>query len=282
MIENTCRLQGLSRWTPENHLAGLIVEENSLLIDRRYFDCCDARGQRVISQPNLDSPLGYVAFCELTRRIFWLSELAKAAEVRFDAHGMGAASLKSIETLRADNSDQFTHSDKGRLLNLSQDVHVEAIWLSFLASLVWHDGVQILLYRHGLSSRRPPPTTAWTQSLQKAYRGYDSNSVTGRPGKSCIVLTDVDGLWDGQRLSDFEQVVSFASQTMTPLWIIPKVEHQVSSSLEEKPTTHGASQAPTLKFGSALKQRVQTRKRRPLKNWLTSQCLHQLVEVCQL
>lgn len=303
-IPATCRVGALDQWSRQNHLKGLTAEGGHFFLDNSHFSCCQGSGLEFVTQidERTDSLTSGFRSCGLTQRLTWLTELIRSFDVLKRGHGdpsvaqvfgiSHAASsvttsspskdsfFSAVERWRRLHANVFRETNRGRLIADAVRIpQADAdIWPG-LASLIWHDGLRILCHRHGTAV---PPLATWTALLQKTT---DPGHLTKK--LCCIVLTDVEKLWDPQRLEELEQVISFASQTMTPLWLVLKSDPQFHEEFETSRGDAGfvksSSVSSTSRFSEGLANRLSAKQRKPIESWLTSDsALVKLKEVCDL
>lgn len=279
-IPLTCRVSSLGRWSASTHLAGLVCAGQSVGVDATYFECCTAQGfERVVTETGGDC----YRSCGLVERTFHLGELcsslnshgrvaALGSSLGIQTHEPSSVSrdqvIRAVERWRHLHAHTMVHGAKGRLVadvvtinGFVEDTHAG------LASMIWHDSVIPLIHIHGSGV---PQISKWIRELRKnASKGF----------RHVLTVECVQKLWDVSYLEELEQIITFASQTQTPLWLFLKQERDSSS---ENALPHDVVKQKSLKFQTAVNQKVDHYRRGPIEKWLSAVMLCRLEEVCEL
>lgn len=265
-MTSSCRISGISRWTPGTHLAGIHATGTLWEIDSGFFSCCGATG---IEVHNLQKKMA--RFCGLTQRWSQLKDhiqftvktfpsqiltdiLGLGAQTRSQSH-LSTAMLDALSRWRQLNSVALVSHARGRLVADNTEIMpgVTVDWAG-AASLIWHDGVRVFMHLHGSGS---PPFARWQRELQTT------------PGRTVIWIDRVHNLFDAAKLLEFDTVISFASSHGLPLWVdLAKIDSE--------------SKSESRKFAKSLDRKMSNYRRGPIEKWLSPQTLGRLREVCDL
>lgn len=274
-IQTSCRLEGLSTWSPQTHLAGLRLDGGSVAIDESYFTCCAGLG--ISSDMNVSN---VATRCTLIDRcsqlVSFLQQALKGTSgvplnVVLSASSGSAGDettakiLLAVERWRTLHARACKENPRGRLIadvsRISENI-VDS-WAA-LSTLIWHDHVLVLGHRLGSG---PIPIADWTARIQK-----------NKAQRCIIALTDVHNLWEAPLLDEFEHMVSFVSMVGRPLWILQRPKAKGAKAEQEN-----SSQAPqTSGFKSGVKKRIDSYRQQTVEHWISSQCLARLEEICEL
>lgn len=268
-MTSSCHLSGLSRWSAENHFAGLKINGDLWELDENFFSCCGGTG---IEVQDLQKRLAKM--CGLTPRWALLKEYVQLVAKNFPSQNLSeilvlskrssAISQKMMEALlrwRTFHVKAIALEPKGRLIADNAEI-VPGITVDWLgcATCIWHDGIRVF---HHLHASGPPPLAKWQRELQ-----------TMKDQRTIVWIERVHNLFDAAKLLEFDEVVSFAAHHRLPLWI------DLSRAKGEE--GQKSEQTGSRKFSKALDRKLSSYRDGPLEKWLSAQTLGRLLEVCEL
>ncbi|MCX6124364.1 MAG: hypothetical protein NTV34_06385 [Proteobacteria bacterium] len=313
-LSPSCRLDGVRRWSAQQHLMGLTFDGGVILLDDGFFVCCGGNGLEFVlegsatgvAESATDAQRVACRRCGLTERFFWISELS-----RLMAGGMSISQIpfalgldpmvdaskqnlrtqvnpqadyvrRSVDRWRRIHSGAMASGPRGRLSVDSQALSlgdaktpISDIWAG-LASVIWHDGVRPLIHVHG---KGVVPITRWTKQLQiDGQHSFRQRSI--------IVIEGLQRLWEPNYLEEMEQVIYFANRTETPLWLFSKrdaLREGGANGPDSQGDEHAKSAGRTsTKFRANLDKKMDFYRRGPLEKWLSPATLDRLKDVCDL
>lgn len=282
--QGTCRLESLRRWDPSNHLAGLVSAGGSAQLDTKFFECCRGEGFQMTEVPNSAAgcrPCGLASKTALVGE--FCEQLAGSIRTRLDLCALGFRNeggqanlqyLEKIERWRRLHAVSFMTHGRGRLIADAERAAggMSDLWPG-LFSLVWHDSLIPLMHLHGSGV---PTISKWASRLQRAHT---------LKMRAVIVIDGVQQLWTPQYLEELEQVIAFASQTLTPLWIVLKPgapTAPIAVADARKTPNPEPTGARSTRFSAGLSERLDKYRRGPIEKWLNDGTLARLSEVCEL
>jgi len=285
----SCRGAGLTAWSPETHLNGLIVDGGVLQLDAKSFPCCFGTGVEILDFDGKTVSRN----CGITQRLSWVLELCDdilktqtkisisqllclpAKANANNRHSEQKNLLKGLSHWRnvylsriRENKRGAILSPKATMTSVGGGETMSPHWAAW-ASVVWHDAVRPLVFVHGSGV---PPISKWVQDLQRS-RNQSS------PYPALIFVEGVKNLWDAFYLEQLEQIIFFASQTNTPLWLNFK---SADGDAEDVAASGPSKSDSSLKFSSKITTKMQNFRRGSIEKWLSASSLDRLRGVCDL
>lgn len=276
-----CRINAVNRWSSATHLAGIkTLGEGHWELDSEFFSCCGGSGIEIQSLVTRSARMcGLVErWAQLKAHLIHTSEVFPSQSL-VEIIGLSVSPrpthtcVKTLEALarwRTMHGRALVSSPRGRLIADATEIlpGLTVTWAG-AATCIWHDGIRIFLHLHGSGS---PPVARWQRELQ-----------SGKGTRTVMIIERVHNLFDAGKLLECDEVISFAARNALPLWIVTG-SVKASAQSESKSALSPPSSTPirNQKFSQALGRKVSSYRNAPMEQWLSSQTLGRLHEVCDL